>query len=60
MNRSFLALLLVVLMLFALAGCDDASPVLAGTPTPAATPTPLPRASGPTPVGPKKPRATMS
>ncbi len=42
MNRSFLALLLVVLMLFALAGCDDASPVLAGTPTPAATPTPLP------------------
>jgi len=38
------ALLLIVVLLFALSACDDATPVLAGTPTPAATPTPLPDA----------------
>lgn len=37
-----LALLIAALCLTALAGCEDATPVLAGTPTPAATPTPLP------------------
>jgi len=31
-----------VLMLFAFAGCENAEPVLSGTPTPAATATPLP------------------
>ena len=36
------AILLCALLVFAFAGCEDASPVLAGTPTPAATPTPLP------------------
>lgn len=35
-------LLIAALMLFSLAGCEDATPVLAGTPTPAATATPLP------------------
>ncbi len=45
MKRSrLLALLLSVLLLLAFAGCEDATPVLAGTPTPAATPTPLPDA----------------
>ena len=34
--------LLALLALLPLAGCEDATPVLAGTPTPAATPTPLP------------------
>ena len=38
------ALLLLLMLLFALSACDDATPVLAGTPTPAATPTPLPDA----------------
>ncbi len=38
------ALLLLLMLLFALYACDDATPVLAGTPTPAATPTPLPDA----------------
>ena len=36
------AILLSALLLFSLFGCEDATPVLAGTPTPAATPTPLP------------------
>lgn len=44
MKRSLFALFLLLLLLFALAGCEDATPVLAGTPTPAATPTPLPDA----------------
>ncbi len=35
-------LLLCVLLLFTLGACEDATPVLAGTPTPPATPTPLP------------------
>jgi hypothetical protein len=39
---SLLLFILAALLLFSLAGCDDATPVLAGTPTPAATPTPLP------------------
>ena len=39
---SLLLCILTALLLFSLAGCDDATPVLAGTPTPAATPTPLP------------------
>jgi hypothetical protein len=37
-----LTILLATLLLFAFTGCDNATPVLAGTPTPAATPTPLP------------------
>ena len=37
-----ICVLLAALLLLSLAGCEDASPVLAGTPTPAATPTPLP------------------
>ena len=40
MKRNWLIVLVaVVLMGFVLAGCEDAAPVLAGTPTPAATPT---------------------
>jgi len=42
MKRKLPIFLLAALMLFALAGCEDATPVLAGTPTPAATATPLP------------------
>ena len=43
MKRNLPAILLILaLLLFALVGCEDATPVLAGTPTPAATPTPLP------------------
>jgi len=43
MKRIFPILtLLALLALLPLAGCEDATPVLAGTPTPAATPTPLP------------------
>lgn len=38
------ALLILLMLLFALSACDDATPVLVGTPTPAATPTPLPDA----------------
>lgn len=43
MRRLFL-LFVLLLTVFALAACEDANPVLAGTPTPAATPTPLPDA----------------
>lgn len=44
MRRSRLLCLLILfaLTLLPLAGCEDAKPVLAGTPTPAATATPLP------------------
>lgn len=44
MKRNPLFALLITLMLlaFALTGCEDATPVLTGTPTPAATATPLP------------------
>ncbi|MEZ4508461.1 MAG: hypothetical protein R2912_07000 [Eubacteriales bacterium] len=42
MKRRLPIFLLAALMLLALAGCEDATPVLAGTPTPAATATPLP------------------
>ena len=43
MKRRLLPILLAAaLFIFALAGCEDATPVLSGTPTPAATPTPLP------------------
>lgn len=42
MKRRLPIFLLATLMLFALTGCEDATPVLAGTPTPAATATPLP------------------
>ncbi len=44
MKRAALLFALAVALMpaFALSGCEDASPVLAGTPTPAATPTPLP------------------
>ncbi|MEN6634748.1 MAG: hypothetical protein ABFC56_02740 [Clostridiaceae bacterium] len=42
MSRKLLIALLALALLFALFGCEDATPVLAGTPTPAATPTPLP------------------
>ena len=43
MKRLFLLIfILAALLLFSLTGCEDATPVLAGTPTPAATPTPLP------------------
>jgi hypothetical protein len=43
MKRSLLIVLVAVALIsLALAGCEDATPVLAGTPTPAATPTPLP------------------
>ncbi|MDP3446581.1 MAG: hypothetical protein Q8S22_00780 [Eubacteriales bacterium] len=42
MKRRFLTFLLAAILLFALAGCENATPVLAGTPTPAASPTPLP------------------
>lgn len=45
MKRKFLcAALLAALMVFVFTGCENATPVLAGTPTPAATPTPLPDA----------------
>ncbi len=44
MRRKLLLILPILLASFslALAGCEDATPVLAGTPTPAATATPLP------------------
>ena len=42
MKRSLLVILIAGFLVFALFGCEDATPVLAGTPTPAATPTPLP------------------
>ncbi len=42
MKRKLLPIWIVALLLLALAGCENATPVLAGTPTPAATPTPLP------------------
>ena len=42
MKRRLLLILIAGLFVFALFGCEDATPVLAGTPTPAATPTPLP------------------
>ena len=42
MKRLLAIALLLTLLLLPLAGCEDATPVLAGTPTPAATPTPLP------------------
>ena len=42
MKRRLLIALLAILLAIALIGCEDATPVLAGTPTPAATPTPLP------------------
>ena len=42
MKRRLLVILIAGLLVFALFGCEDATPVLAGTPTPAATPTPLP------------------
>ena len=42
MKRRLLLILIAVLLVFALFGCEDATPVLSGTPTPAATPTPLP------------------
>lgn len=38
------ALAFAILLLIALSGCENATPVLAGTPTPVATPTPLPDA----------------
>ena len=44
MKRLLLVLLLSLTVVLALVGCDDASPILTGTPTPAATPTPLPDA----------------
>ena len=44
MKRAVLLIALTVALIaaFTAAGCEDASPVLAGTPTPAATPTPMP------------------
>lgn len=39
-----MTLFFALLIVFALSACENASPVLAGTPTPAATPTPLPDA----------------
>ena len=42
MKRLPLLLILISLLLLSFAGCEDATPVLAGTPTPLATPTPLP------------------
>lgn len=44
MRRKLLLILPILLasLSLALAGCEDATPVLAGTPTPAATATPLP------------------
>ena len=42
MSRKLLIGFLALTLLFALVGCEDATPVLSGTPTPAATPTPLP------------------
>ena len=42
--KRLLALLIVFTVALALVGCENATPVLAGTPTPAATPTPLPDA----------------
>ena len=42
MKRLPLLLILIALLLLSFAGCEDATPVLAGTPTPLATPTPLP------------------
>ena len=41
-KQLFALLVLLVPLTLALAGCEDATPVLAGTPTPAATATPLP------------------
>ena len=42
--RRLVVVLLALGLVFALCACDNATPVLAGTPTPAATPTPLPDA----------------
>jgi hypothetical protein len=44
MRRAFFLMLAAGLCVLSLSffGCEDATPVLAGTPTPAATPTPLP------------------
>jgi hypothetical protein len=42
MKRILLTILISAIIIFALTGCEDATPVLAGTPTPAASPTPLP------------------
>ena len=42
--KRLLTLLLALMAALAFVGCDNATPILAGTPTPAATPTPLPDA----------------
>lgn len=42
MKRHILTILCAIFLVFALAGCEKATPVLAGTPTPVASPTPLP------------------
>lgn len=48
MKRVVFALLLtIIIATVALAGCDDVKPVVRGTPTPSASPTPLPPAYTP-------------
>ena len=48
MKRCYLApLLFLVVALAAFSGCDDTRPVISGTPTPSASPTPLPPAYAP-------------
>lgn len=43
----FASLLIIIIAMTALAGCDDVNPVIRGTPTPSASPTPLPPAYTP-------------
>lgn len=47
MKRTVITLLFIVLAIAAFTGCDDVQPVIRGTPTPSASPTPLPPAYTP-------------